>query len=96
MQRNYLSTCLPDAALALLLSALTSAAAAQIPDHLVGKHVDDLDAPGKILVVGVDRGGSGFIPELTSTFQDNDVAHVVLHKDAVDLLDELMAPIGDH
>jgi trk system potassium uptake protein TrkA len=67
-----------------------------IPDHLVGKHVDDLNAPGKILVVGVDRGGSGFIPEPTSTFQDNDVAHVVLHKDAVDLLDELMAPIGDH
>jgi hypothetical protein len=51
---------------------------------------------GKILVAGVDRGGSGFIPVPSSTFQEDDVAHLVLHKDEMDLLDELLTPIGEH
>ena len=67
-----------------------------VPGHLIGKHVAQLNADGKILVAGVDRGGSGFIPEADSTFQDGDVAHIVLHKDSMELLDELMAPIGEH
>jgi trk system potassium uptake protein TrkA len=67
-----------------------------VPGHLVGKRVGELDVDGKILVVGVDRGGTGFIPEPASTFQDDDVAHIVLHKDAMDLLDEILKPIGDH
>lgn len=67
-----------------------------VPSHLVGKHVSELTVDGKILVAGVDRGGSGFIPVPSSTFQEDDVAHLVLHKDEMDLLDELLAPIGEH
>jgi len=67
-----------------------------VPSHLVGKHVSELDVDGKILVAGVDRGGSGFIPVPASTFQEDDVAHLVLHKDEIDLLDELLTPIGEH
>jgi trk system potassium uptake protein TrkA len=67
-----------------------------VPSHLVGKHVSELNVDGKILVAGVDRGGSGFIPVPSSTFQEDDVAHLVLHKDEMDLLDELLAPIGEH
>jgi trk/ktr system potassium uptake protein len=67
-----------------------------VPPHLVGKHVSDLSAEGKILVAGVDRGGSGFIPVPSSTFQDGDVVHIILHRDEMALLDQLMSPIGEH
>src|SRR6266567_183862 len=49
----------------------------EVPSHLVGRPVSDLHEAGKVLVVGVDRGGQGFIPEPTSTFQEGDVAHVI-------------------
>src|ERR671929_368747 len=46
----------------------------QIPPHMVGTKVGDLNVPGKVLVAGVDRGGTGFIPVETSTFQEGDFA----------------------
>jgi trk/ktr system potassium uptake protein len=66
-----------------------------IPNHLVGKAVSSVEAPGAILVVGVDRGGTGFIPIDNSTFQQGDVAHFVLSQDAVDQLDILMQPAAE-
>jgi trk system potassium uptake protein TrkA len=68
----------------------------EIPPHLIGKPVSRLSVEGRILVAGVDRGGSGFIPVPASTFQGGDVAHLIVHKDALELLDELLAPIGEH
>lgn len=68
----------------------------EIPPHLVGEPVSRLAAEGRILVAGVDRGGSGFIPVPSSTFQAGDVAHLIVHKDALELLDELLEPIGEH
>ncbi|HEU4354741.1 MAG TPA: TrkA family potassium uptake protein [Actinomycetota bacterium] len=67
-----------------------------VPAHLVGKPVAELESEGKVLVAGVDRGGSGFIPVPSSTFQDGDTVHMIVHKDAMDLLDQLMTPLGDH
>ncbi len=64
--------------------------------RLVGKPVRSLNVEGKILVAGVDRGGHGFIPVGSSAFQEGDVVHLILHKDAVDLLDELLAPAAEH
>ena len=66
-----------------------------VPDHLVGKPVSSLDLAGKILVVGVDRGGTGFIPVPGSTFQEGDHAALVVHKDALETLDDLLAPSGE-
>ena len=51
---------------------------------------------GQILVVGVDRGGTGFIPVAGSTFQEGDHAALVVHKDALETLDDLLTPIGEH
>ena len=45
-------------------------------------------------MVGVDRGGKGFIPDPSSTFQEGDVAHVVVHRDALNTLDDLLAPLA--
>lgn len=68
----------------------------QIPAHLTGQPVTSLNVEGRILVAGVDRGGSGFIPATSSTFQEGDYAAVIVHKDALELLDELLEPTGEH
>jgi trk system potassium uptake protein TrkA len=68
----------------------------RIPEHLVGKPVGSMNVDGKILVAGVDRGGSGFLPVSSSTFQDGDFAAVIVQKDAMELLDELLEPTGEH
>ena len=68
----------------------------EITPHLVGKPVRSLNVEGKILVAGVDRGGHGFIPVASSSFQEGDVVHFILHKDAVGLLDEMLAPVAEH
>jgi trk system potassium uptake protein TrkA len=68
----------------------------RVPEHLVGKPVGSLNVDGKILVAGVDRGGSGFLPVASSTFQDGDFAAVIVQKDAMDLLDEILGPSGEH
>jgi trk system potassium uptake protein TrkA len=63
-----------------------------VPEGFVGRKVSELNVEGKIMVVGVDRGGSGFIPTSTSTFQEGDYAALVVHKDAMSLLDEILTP----
>jgi trk system potassium uptake protein TrkA len=68
----------------------------EVPPHLVGKAVSSLDVEGKVLVAGVDRGGRGFIPVASSTFQAGDIAAVIVQKDALDTLDELMQPTAEH
>ena len=67
-----------------------------VPQHLVGKLVSSLGLEGQIMVVGVDRGGTGFIPVAGSTFKEGDHAALIVHKDALEILDELLTPIGDH
>jgi trk system potassium uptake protein TrkA len=68
----------------------------EIPAHLVGRPVSSLEVPGTILVAGVDRGGTGFIPVPSSTFQEGDFAAVIVQKDALDTLDGLLQPTGEH
>lgn len=64
----------------------------KVPEHLVGKKVDSVTEDGRVEVIGVDRGGSGFIPKADSTFQEGDIAHFIVHKDATDTFDTLMEP----
>jgi trk system potassium uptake protein TrkA len=68
----------------------------EIPSHLVGKPVGSLNADGKIIVAAVDRGGAGFIPVGSSTFQEGDQAQLMIHRESMDLLDELLEPPGEH
>jgi Trk K+ transport system NAD-binding subunit len=68
----------------------------QIPPHLVGKPVSSLELPGQILVAGVDRGGKGFIPVPSSTYQEGDFAAVIVQKDSLETLDEMLQPVGEH
>ena len=66
-----------------------------VPSHLVGTPVASLEAQGGIRVMGIDRGGAGFIPVDGSTFQDGDVAHFVVARDAMEQRDGLMAPAAE-
>jgi trk system potassium uptake protein len=66
-----------------------------IPDHLVGKPVSSVEEDGAIRVAGVDRGGTGFIPEDGSTFQSGDIAHLFLTREAMDRLDVLLQPVAE-
>jgi trk system potassium uptake protein len=66
-----------------------------VPDHLVGKKVSSVTSEGEIDVVGVDRGGSGFIPKEASTFQKGDLAHFIVHKDALEKFDALLEPVAE-
>jgi trk system potassium uptake protein TrkA len=68
----------------------------EIPRHLAGKPVSSLEAEGRILVAGVERGGKGFIPVGSSMFQEGDYAAIIVQKDAIEMLDELLQPVGDH
>ncbi len=68
-----------------------------ITGHLVGKHVNELNVDGKVLVAGVSRGGGGFIPTAGSTLQEGDFLVVMLAKDGMDLFDAaIAAPAGEH
>jgi trk system potassium uptake protein TrkA len=66
-----------------------------VPDHLIGRPISSVEEEGAIQVVGVDRGGGGFVPKRDSTFQEGDVAHFVLTQEAVDRLDPLMEPVAE-
>ncbi|HKE53162.1 MAG TPA: TrkA C-terminal domain-containing protein [Actinomycetota bacterium] len=68
----------------------------EVPQHLVGKPVSSINVEGKILVAGVDRGGKGFIPAGSSTFQEGDFAALIVQKDALDTLDEILQPLAEH
>jgi trk system potassium uptake protein len=65
-----------------------------VPPHLVGKPVNSVNVEGKVMVTGVSRGGGGFIPTADSTLQTGDFLAVVMYKDGVDMLDDLLAEKG--
>jgi trk system potassium uptake protein TrkA len=67
----------------------------EAPEHLVGQKIESVSMPGEIEVIGVDRGGGGFMPKTGSTFQAGDVAHFMVHKDAIEKLDVLLEPAAE-
>ena len=67
----------------------------EIPDHFMGKKISSVTSDGEVEVIGVDRGGAGFIPKDDSTFQEGDVVHFIVHKDQVDKFDSLLEPVAE-
>ena len=58
---------------------------------LAGKAVSSLEVDGKVRVAGISRGGGGFIPTASSTLQAGDYLILMITKEGLDLVDELMA-----
>jgi trk system potassium uptake protein TrkA len=68
-----------------------------VPTHLVGTPATGVNVEGQILVAGVSRGGTGFIPTAESTLQEGDFLIVIMAKDGMELLDaQLEAPAEHH
>jgi trk system potassium uptake protein TrkA len=68
----------------------------EIPDHLAGKPVSSLNVDGRIMVAGVDRGGTGFVPDGSSTFQKGDFAQVMADSTALPDLDAILEDKDEH
>ena len=66
-----------------------------IPPSLAGRRISDLEEAGRIRVVALDRMGRATIPIDQTTFQQNDVAHVIVRRDSIDALREKLTA-GDH
>jgi trk system potassium uptake protein TrkA len=66
------------------------------PAHLVGKPIESLNVEGRILVAGVSRGGKGFIPQSDSTLQEGDFLIVMIGKDNMAELEEILAAPAEH
>ncbi|MGZ4143066.1 MAG: potassium channel family protein, partial [Actinomycetota bacterium] len=58
----------------------------ELGPHLAGQSVSSLADPGKALVVAIDRMGAPIIPVPDTTFQEGDVAHVIVQREAMDVL----------
>jgi len=69
--------------------------AVDVPEHLVGRRTNSLEVDGQIEVTGIERGGTGFIPVDSSTFQQDDVVHFMVTKDAMEQLDAVLQHPGD-
>ena len=67
----------------------------QIPDHLTGHPIESVEAPGKVEVIGIERGGEAFLPGAGTTFHQADIAHFVVATAAVGTLDTLLEPVAE-
>jgi len=67
-----------------------------VPQHLIGKPADSLNVEGKILVAGVSRGGTGFLPTPESTLQAGDYLIVMMVKDGLEMLDQQLETPSEH
>lgn len=62
----------------------------EIPSELAGRPVSSLDEPGRAMVVALDRLGGAVIPTADMTFQESDIAHVIVRRDALESLRQRM------
>jgi trk/ktr system potassium uptake protein len=67
-----------------------------VSEHMIGKPATAFNVPGKILIAGVSRGGSGFIPTGENALQAGDYLVVMLTKEGLDTLDEVFEPAAEH
>jgi trk system potassium uptake protein TrkA len=67
-----------------------------VPAHLAGEPVSSVEIDGKVRVAGISRGGGGFIPTASSTLQAGDYLILMIAKEGLDLVDELIGAEDPH
>jgi trk system potassium uptake protein TrkA len=65
----------------------------EVGAQLAGSRVSAIGDPGKAAVVAIDRLGAPIIPAPDATWQQGDVAHIIVHRDAID---DLRARLEGH
>ena len=68
----------------------------EVPDALAGRPVEDLAEPGDALVVALDRMGRATIPTEGARFQEGDIAHVIVRREAIDALRQRLNQPAEH
>ena len=66
---------------------------ADVPFHLEGRKVGDLEVAGEIHVVSITRQGRAFVPGAGSVLTADDTLHVAVSRDALPLLDRLLGRV---
>jgi trk system potassium uptake protein TrkA len=61
-----------------------------VPESLAGRPVSSLEVEGKVRVAGVSRGGGGFLPTASSTMQAGDYLILMITREGLALVDEMM------
>jgi trk system potassium uptake protein len=64
--------------------------AAFVPEHLVGKPVNDLRIPGEIRVGLIVRMGKAMLPVSGSTFEEDDQVYALVHQSAIEKFQRMM------
>jgi Trk K+ transport system NAD-binding subunit len=62
-----------------------------VPGAFAGRMVGSVNDPGRMLVVALDRMGKVTIPTEDSTFQEGDVAHIIVRREDLDDLRRRLA-----
>jgi trk system potassium uptake protein TrkA len=68
----------------------------EVPEALAGRPVSHLSEPGDALVVAIDRMGKATIPSDGATFQEGDIAHVIVRREAIDGLRARLTEKPEH
>lgn len=67
-----------------------------VTGHLVGKTASAVEVDGKIRLAGISRGGAGFIPMQQSILQEGDFLILMVEKESMELLDQLLGAGSEH
>lgn len=67
-----------------------------VPPSFARQPVSTFNDPGRVLVVALDRMGSVSIPGADATFQEGDVVHTIVRRDALGDLRQQLAAGGGH
>ena len=62
----------------------------EIPSHLIGHTVNQLNIPGELMVISITRNDQAFIPIQGTEFHEGDIIHLVVLSAGMDRLEELL------
>ena len=66
----------------------------ELPAHLNGRSVSQLNVPGEVMVVAITRNDQAFIPPSGTEFHEGDLVNLVVLSSAMNRLEELLGMEG--
>jgi len=62
----------------------------EVPSHLQGRKVSQLNVPGEVTVVAITRNGQAFIPVTGTEFEEGDILNLVVLSSAMERLEGML------
>lgn len=66
----------------------------ELPPHLQGRRVQNLNVPGEVMVVAITRNDKAFVPTFGTEFQEGDLVNLVVLSSAMNRLESLLGMEG--